>query len=342
MKLKIVFVLLIALVLPGIARGQETESSESSKIEIPENIRQEIVRRILVFKFKPSKRQKVINLASQGVDPSRLPKIANVQFKLLSAEEIEDGGAEVYFFTDPALERNTYSIGFAFGDPDCDYTGDSWNFRISNNKLKLWYAGQTGGGCGGGREFKTAGKLNTYPNELEGYKFFDRDKLKGLKLTVSTREEVQMNLGTDCESGCDYNENWTVRFDYFGTITKETTIDNKRVKYVPKAELVGKIYSITFIPKRRLSFDRAVFPSQFSRLDGFSVGHNYSTEGRMSAAVGTSYKTYLDRYGLRYEIFEDGYTVGTAEKSDQRKGDLILIEYSIPDKTEATMFIEEK
>lgn len=342
MNLKLFAILLTALIFSGIVQAQESESKEISQISIPENIKQEIVRRILIFKFKPAKRPKVINLAKKDLDPSWLPKMSNIEFRLLSDEEIEDGENKVYFFTDPALEKKTYSIGFAFGDPECDYTGDGWSFRITNNKLRLWQIGEIGGGCGGGRNFKTAGKLNTYPNELEGYKFFDKDKLKGLKLTVSTREDVKNNFGSDCDSGCDYDEKWKVRFDYFGTITKETTVDNKRIKFVPKEELIGKIYSIQFIPKQRLVFNRIAFPSQFSNLSSFSVGHDYSSEGRMTSAVGTSYNTYVDRYGLKYEIYEGGYTVGDVEKDERRKGDLILIEYSIPDKLEETMFVEEQ
>ncbi|HMS41797.1 MAG TPA: hypothetical protein PKE69_16315, partial [Pyrinomonadaceae bacterium] len=226
MKLKFVFVLLIALVFSGIAKGQETD--ESSKIEIPDNIKQEIVRRILVFKFKPLKRQKVIYLASEGINASWLPKIANIEFKLLSDEEIEDGEREVYFFTKSTLEKKTYSIGFAFGITNCSYIGDGWNFRITNNKLRLWYVSGIGGFCSG-REFKTAGKLNTYPNELEGYKFFDKGKLKGLKLTVSTKEDVIKIFGSDCESGCDYDEIWKIDFSYFGLISKETTINDKKI-----------------------------------------------------------------------------------------------------------------
>lgn len=339
MKLKFVFVLL--LIFSGIAAGQETQKGESSKIEIPESIKQEIVRRILIFKFKPSKLQKIIYLASEGINPTWLPKITNTEFKLLSDEEIEDGEREVYFFIAPELENKNYSIGFAFGTPKCSYIGDEWNFRITNNKLRLWYATGIGGFCSG-RKFNTAGKLNTYPNELEGYKFFDKGKLNGLKLTVSTKEDVKKNFGSDCDSGCDYDDNWKINFNYFGLISKEITVDNRRIKYVPREEFIGKIDSISFIPQRQISFIEFVFPSKFSQSHSFSVGHNYDTDGRMSTAVGTSYKTYIDRYGLRYEIFEDGYTVGEAEKRNWRKGDLVLIEYSIPDKIEETMFIEEQ
>jgi hypothetical protein len=345
MRIKLHFFLLISFLFFGIVKAQESESKELTQISIPANIKQEIVRRILVFKFKPTKRPKVVNLAKQDIDSSWLPKILNIEFRLLSDEEVEDSKTDIYFFTPIELERKTYSIGFAFGDPGCDYSGNGWSFRITNNRLRLWYAGRIGGGCGegfgGGSDFETPGELNSYPNELDGYKFFDQGKLKGLKLTVSTREEVEKIFGSDCDADCDYNENWKISFDYFGPISKEKTVDNKKITYVPKKELVGKIYSITLFPKRKLPFDRIAFPRQLKQLSSFSVGDNFDTSGQLTSAAGTSYKTYLDRYGLKYEIYEGGYTVGDAKKDDRRKGDLMLIEYTIPDKIEETTFVEE-
>jgi hypothetical protein len=44
---------------------------------------------------------------------------------------------------------------------------------------------------------------------------------------------------------------------------------------------------------------------------------------------------------LEYAVLDNGYTVSDAEKSDLRKGDLMFIKYSIPDKIEKTMFVEE-
>lgn len=150
MKLKIVFFLLVIFVFSGAAEGQETESIESAEIQLPEKFKQDVVRRILVLNFKPAKRQKVIYLASQDINSSWLPKITNIKFKLLSAEELEDGKRKVYFFTNPTLENKTYSLGFGFGSPNCNYTGEVWSFRIIRNKLKLWRDGQMGGGCGSG------------------------------------------------------------------------------------------------------------------------------------------------------------------------------------------------
>lgn len=343
MKVNLFFILLLSLGFFATVQCQELENEEPSQTSISSNIKQEIVRRILLFKFKSSKRQKVVYLAKGDIDSSWLPKIPNIEFRLLSDEELEDRETGVYFFTEPELTKKSYSINFGFGDPECDYTGGGWNFRITKNRLRLWYVGEIGGGCGGGgRDFKTAGKLNTYPNELQGYNFFDKGKLKGLKVTVSTREDVKKNFGSDCESGCDYNNEWSVDFSYFGTMTKEMTVNEKKTKYVPKEEYVGKVYSIRLIPKKRVSFSQITFSNKFSQSNGFSVGDGFDSEGNLTAAAGTSYDSYKDRYGLEYTIFETGYTVGTAKKSEHSKGNLIEIEYSIPNQIEETMFVEQK
>lgn len=344
MKASLLFILLLSLGFAAIVQGQEPKDKEPSQTSISSNVKQEVVNRILIFKFKPSSRQKVIYLAKGDIDSSLLPKIPNIEFRLLSDEEIEDRETGVYFFTEPELIKKSYSISFAFGDPHCGYTGGGWSFRITQNRLRLWYVGEVGGGCSGGvgRDFKTAGKLNTYPNELQGYNFFDKGKLKGLKVTVSTREDVKKNFGSDCESGCDYNNDWSVNFSYFGTMTKEITVDEKKIKYVPKEEYVGKVYSIRLIPKKRVSFSQIIFSNKFSHGNGFSVGDGFDSKGNFTGAAGTSYDSYEDRYGLEYTIFQTGYTVGTAEKSKHSKGNLIEIEYSIPHQFEETMFIEQK
>ena len=337
------FVLLLSIGFSAsIAQGQELKNSEISQNSISSNIKQEIVRRILLFNFKPSKRQKIIYLAKGEIDSSWLPKIPNIEFRLLSDEEIEDRETGVYFFTEPEIMKKSYGINFGFGDMECDYTGGGWNFRVTKNRLMLWYVGEIGGGCGGGRDFKIAGKLNTYLNELQGYKFFDKDKLKGLKVTVSTKEDVKRSFGSDCESGCDYNNDWSVNFSYFGTMTKETTINDKKTKYVPKEEYVGKVYSIRLIPKKHISFSQVAFSNKFNQGYGFAVGDNFNSEG-FKGAVGTSYHNYEDRYGLKYTVFEKtSYVVGEAKKSEYSKGNLTEIEYLIPNQIEETLFVEQK
>jgi hypothetical protein len=158
---------------------------------------------------------------------------------------------------------------------------------------------------------------------------------------ISTKEDVAKIFGSDCDRRCDYDENWQINFEYFGSITKEETVDDKRIKYVPRKDLIGTIYSFTLIPKQNIPFGKISFPTKFRQSSGFSVGDSMGEDGRLTSAVGTSYKTYFDRYGLEYTVYRSGYTVGKAEKETRREGDLMLIEYKIPAKIEKTTFVEE-
>ncbi len=333
--------LLVAILIVGIVHSvivcQNDGGNDPVDIALPENIRREIVSRILIFKFKPARRPKVVHLVGEGISDSWLPSIRNVQFRLLSGEELADREAGVFFFTKPDLDGEAYNIGFAFGDLDCDYVGDGWRFRVSNNKLRLWYAGAIGGVCGGtGEEFKSAGKLNTYPNELEGFTFFDKGKLQGLKLSISTREDVKSRFGAECRSTCDYDQNWDISFQYFNDFHREATTDGRRVKIIPKGVYEDKIYSISLRPKKELLFDEVVFPRLFIRAYGISASHDGKGGG-----TNKSYMKYRDRYGLEYSVL-DRISLTTESNLKWRKGQLIAIEYKIPEKFEEPMFTHQE
>ncbi len=204
---------MIILGVSSIVRSQENQGEENYINPVPENVMREVVRRILIYKFKPLNRKKIIYLAQEEINQSWLPEIKNVEFQLLSKEEISQQEKEVYFFRKPEpAENNNYEIGFAFGSPNCEYLGDNWRFRISgNNKVKLWLAGGVGGGCGSSSDFGAPPEqLNFYPNEIKGYEFFNKGKLKNLKLSVWTKEDVKSIFGNSCETSCDYDENWKI------------------------------------------------------------------------------------------------------------------------------------
>jgi len=321
-----------------IVLSQGIDIKESADIPVPEYVMQDVIRRILVYKIKPANRKKVIYLAQSRINRSWLPEIKNIEFRLLTNGEVEDIDRGVYFFTKPELENGTYEIGVGFGDPGCEYVGDSWRFRIAKDKVRLWLEGGIGGGCGGGNsfgEFSEPGQLNNYPNELEGYRFFDIGKLRGLKLTISDRESVLRNFGNNCKDLCDYDQNWEVYFSYFGDVSFEKTINDSKVKYVPKAEYVGKLYSISLRPKSDILFSKKIFPSRFKKSNGYSAAHDGQGGG-----TNTSYYSYSDRYGLIYTILDE-VTLTTIKDLRWKKGELTSIEYTIPDKLEEKMFIEQ-
>jgi hypothetical protein len=128
--------------------GQTVESDKS--VVVPDQAMEQIVRRVLGWYFKPRNQSKVIYLDEQGLQKSWLPTIKNIEFRLLSAEDLQKRGRGVYFFTEPERSGTHYQIGFAFGYPYCKFIGDSWHFRISKQKIGLWQGDGIGGDCSSG------------------------------------------------------------------------------------------------------------------------------------------------------------------------------------------------
>jgi hypothetical protein len=330
MKVK-AFILLT--VLTGVSITVSAQDISGPNLQ--ESVYREVVQRILAYKFKATKREKVVLLAEKGLKETWLPVIKNVKFRLLTEGEIEDLGRDVFFFTETKANNGGYDIALGFGNPNCDYIGDGWRFRISDTGTRLWPVGSVGGGCGGGYSVGEPGALNTYPNELKGYRFFDVGKLKALELTISDREDVKRNFD-GCDDQCSYDKNWDVRFSYFGDISFEKTIDNRKIMYVARPELVGKLSSISLKPKSVIQFGAKIFPQQFQKHYAYSAGHDGKGGG-----TNTSYFEYVDRYGLDYSVL-DRITLTTKKDLSWTSGELMSIDYAIPEKLEEKMLVETK
>lgn len=130
---------------------------DEPEIKLPDKIMQQVIKRILVYSFKPRKKQTTIYLADylaeKQIQESWLPKIKNINFKLLSDEEAEKKKRKIYLIKFFGKEKNTYSIGFAIGDSSCSYEGKSrWSFRLVRERVILWRDKGVGfgGGCGRG------------------------------------------------------------------------------------------------------------------------------------------------------------------------------------------------
>jgi hypothetical protein len=145
--IRLLFALVLVSNLSIIGFGQTEESEEPPDVIVPEQAMEQVVRRVLVWSFKPRNKPTVIYLAEQGIKQSWLPTIKNTEFRLLSIEEIQQKNLKVHFFTKPDLSKNTYGIGFVFGDPTCEFLGENWCFRISKQKVRLRLCGGVGGGC---------------------------------------------------------------------------------------------------------------------------------------------------------------------------------------------------
>ena len=181
-------------------------------------------------------------------------------------------------------------------------------------------------------------------NELKGYEFFGKGKLNKLKIGVSTKENVKAILGNTCEEFCNYDSNWKIRFEYFDEKTTYTTKSydgngNKTdaKKFVPLSEYFGKIRSVEFIPKKRVSFSKAIYSNEFHKASSVVFGDDFSGN-----SVGVAIDSYTDGYGLRYTIFDKINYTSLKNKDKRLKGDLISIEYKIPKELEDKMFVEQK
>lgn len=145
--LRLLSVLILISTFSIIGFAQITESGEPPELVIPEKAMEQVVRRVLIWSFKPRNKPTVIYLAEQDIKQTWLPPIKNIEFQLLSVEEIRQKDLTVHFFTKPDLSGKTYNIGFAFGNPTCKYLGENWHFRISERKVRLWQNGGVGGFC---------------------------------------------------------------------------------------------------------------------------------------------------------------------------------------------------
>jgi hypothetical protein len=182
------------------------------------------------------------------------------------------------------------------------------------------------------------------PNEIKGFEFFSNGKLKGLKLGISKKDDVSVIFGNACEEFCVYDSKWKVQFDYFDekTITTVMSYDGNGIKsnekkLVPSAEFLGKIRSVKLVPQQTLSFTGITFPDKFEKRSSVAFGHDFSGN-----ASHVAFDAYTDSYGLVYYVFDKITFSNTKEKDSRQKGDLISIEYTIPNTLEDKMFVERK
>ena len=183
---------------------------------------------------------------------------------------------------------------------------------------------------------------NPYPNELKGYDFFGKGKLKELKLGVSTKENVKKIFGKKCENKCDYDTDWTVNFSYYeNNWTKEDTNQKgEKTVYYLNSKYLGKLRKIEIRPKRQTSFGNVSFPNTFQRLSRSLITKDIrSGKNRM-----ITYELFQDSYGLTYELFSttDYDDIKTKNEKLYNKGDLFSIQYNISKEQEKDMFILQK
>ena len=181
-----------------------------------------------------------------------------------------------------------------------------------------------------------------YPNELKGYEFFGKGKLKNLKIGFSTKDDVKNALGDICEFTCNYDENWTVTFSFFENNWIKTDTDPNGVKTVQYLDpkFLGKLRKIELRPRKKIFFGKISFPNVFSKLSRSEVTKN--PQQNVSKIV--TYELFRDKYGLTYELFSTIETDNTKdkEKSFYNKGDLYSVLYDISKEQEKQMYQPSK
>jgi hypothetical protein len=63
------------------AVGQALESDEWGNVAVPDQVMEQVVRRVLARNFKPTKQKKIIYLEGKGLQQSWLPKIEGIEFR---------------------------------------------------------------------------------------------------------------------------------------------------------------------------------------------------------------------------------------------------------------------
>jgi hypothetical protein len=183
---------------------------------------------------------------------------------------------------------------------------------------------------------------------MPGYEFFKKGKLKSIRRGISTKEDMRTIFGDTCESTCDYDENWKIYADYhddrveFSRTSGETNESKTETEYIPRPEFVDKLQSLRLTPKERISFLKVLFPGTFGKSERFAIGDDWDENG-FAGAVHTTSTIYADGYGLEYSVFGAETFNNLRDKCPEvkepvRKGDLISIEYSIPDSFEDLIF----
>lgn len=179
---------------------------------------------------------------------------------------------------------------------------------------------------------------NPYPNELKEYKLFENEKLKKLKIGVSTRSDVNKVFGADCEIECDYDQNWTVKFKYFSEESAFPLSDSAALNLKPNPKYTGKLFSIILTPKFLISFTNVRLPKEFNGTGAVGI-----TASSSSGSVDLFSRRYRDSYGLEYQfLYKTPLTNSGEEILKARTITLELIQYGASNVLMRKMFIEAR
>jgi hypothetical protein len=149
-----------------------------------------------------------------------------------------------------------------------------------------------------------------FANEIKGYEFYGQGKLKGLALKTSTRDDVKLAFGSDCDwTYCDYNDKWEVMFVYLESLWPYRDVKGDYVyELAPFPQFVERLWIIDFKAKKSLPLPRRTF------------SHKFDKEATQMLHAGTDILYYRDPTGLIYTVLNEGVW----------KGNLLNITYRVP------------
>jgi len=153
-------------------------------------------------------------------------------------------------------------------------------------------------------------------DNLQEFDYLAKGKVKDLKFTVSTSEDVKKIFGESCEKGCIYENDWDIYFRYFDDewIDKTFAAGRKELIYKPKPEFIGKLGYVVIQPRKQILLsENAVFSDEFEcRNNTFIRGNKIRINSR------TCVKNKNDIYIFSNETTTDGKI---------SKGQLILVQF---------------
>ena len=145
--------------------------------------------------------------------------------------------------------------------------------------------------------FQVSAQSAQFPNELEGFQFFGKGKLKKLTLGLSMKKDVELIFGELCEkNNCDYDENFTISINYLYEDDCMTTQVVRDRIMCPLSKFVGTIFSVELKPKRAFRF-KEILTSNFNILGSGSLREKGSGES-------ISYLSFSDKHGLKYSVYD--------------------------------------
>jgi hypothetical protein len=170
-----------------------------------------------------------------------------------------------------------------------------------------------------------------FPNELRGFELFGKGKLKQVIFGKTKKQDVERLFGNFCESYCDYDDRFVIKFDYLSCDDCMTTTYIRDRAMCPLPEYMGTIEKVTLKPKLLIQFEK-VPTSRFRIHTGGAIT---SKDG----SGGVSYESFGDEFGLKYSIRQSTSSLAlTTPGPDFMNGPLYSIEYAINVDLETKIF----